>query len=205
MGSEPMLYFNEFSCPSRKVLIALYEKRVDFVRKELNLIKGDQLEPWYLETVNPKGEVPVLKHGEKIIPESTVILEYIDKHLGRPYLLYPVEKEKVIKELIAKIDSIPMVILTYGTICFQLENGVTNKLRHPYSGYDLRKLKSFFLTRPSVLSEVEARHQGCSEICSVMEKKSFCLMSPPTARHSSKSLWATFTARTTSASVVSGT
>ena len=32
--------------------------------------------------VNPRGEVPVLKHGDKVIVESSSILKYIDETLG---------------------------------------------------------------------------------------------------------------------------
>ena len=40
------LYFNEFSSPSRKVLIALYEKRAEFERHSLNLKDGEQFQDW---------------------------------------------------------------------------------------------------------------------------------------------------------------
>lgn len=160
MSADPVLYYNQYSCPSRKVLMALYEKRVEFVKEHLDLMAGDQLKTSYLRSINPRGEVPVLKHGQSVVPESSRILEYIDKHLGRPYLLYPVEKKDKIQALIAKIDAIPMFILTYGTVCFQLENGVTELLRHPYCNYDRDKMRMMMMSRPATLKSIANQYKG---------------------------------------------
>ena len=40
---------------------------------------GDQNEDWFLR-MNPGGQVPVLKDGEKVITESENIVDYVDKH-----------------------------------------------------------------------------------------------------------------------------
>ena len=34
--------------------------------------------------MNPKGQVPVLKHGDKVVVESDEIIAYIDTALGTP-------------------------------------------------------------------------------------------------------------------------
>jgi len=34
--------------------------------------------------MNPKGQVPVLKHGDKVVVESDEIIAYIDQALGTP-------------------------------------------------------------------------------------------------------------------------
>ena len=76
------LYYFEHSSPSRKVLIALQEKDVSFRKIRIDLMKKEQHERWYLEKINPRGEVPVLKHSDKIIVESSSIIKYIDEYLG---------------------------------------------------------------------------------------------------------------------------
>ena len=56
----------------------------------MDLFCGEQFSSWFL-SLNPRGEVPVLKHGNEVVVESSVILEYVDKNFGRPYLLFPHE------------------------------------------------------------------------------------------------------------------
>lgn len=60
----------------------------------MDLFGGEQFSPWFLD-LNPRGEVPVLKHGSEVVVESTQILEYVDKNFGRPYLLFPHENGKI--------------------------------------------------------------------------------------------------------------
>ena len=49
--------------------------------KEREIKGGEGYEPWYMR-INPKGQVPVLRHGEKYIIDSSVIIEYLDEHFG---------------------------------------------------------------------------------------------------------------------------
>ncbi|HEX4023170.1 MAG TPA: glutathione S-transferase family protein [Steroidobacteraceae bacterium] len=63
---------------SFKVLLCLYEKRLEFVGHLLNIRSFEQHEPWFLE-INPDGQVPVLVHDGAVITESTVINEYLDQ------------------------------------------------------------------------------------------------------------------------------
>ena len=83
-----VLYYCNFSFPSRKCLIALYEKNVEFEAFHLNQTAGEQYQRWYLE-MNPRGQVPVLKHGERVVTESARILEYIDLQFGTATQLFP--------------------------------------------------------------------------------------------------------------------
>ena len=81
------LYHFEPVSNSAKVLIALHEKGVDFVSRQLN-IDGKSFEnysEWYLQ-INPSGFVPALVHDGKVIVESTVINEYIEDVFPRPPL-----------------------------------------------------------------------------------------------------------------------
>lgn len=60
--------------------MALYEKNVDFEPIEVDITKGQQYSTWFLD-INPRGEVPVLKVNNEIIPDSTRILDYLESYL----------------------------------------------------------------------------------------------------------------------------
>lgn len=69
-----MLYF--------QVLIALYEKNIDFEPLFVDITKGEQYSSWFLD-INPRGEIPVLKVKDQVIPDSTRILDYLEYYLDR--------------------------------------------------------------------------------------------------------------------------
>lgn len=60
--------------------MAMYEKNIDFVPLEVDITKGEQYSSWFLE-INPRGEIPVLKVNDNIIPDSTRILDYLELHM----------------------------------------------------------------------------------------------------------------------------
>ena len=62
---------------SLKPLLALYEKGLDFNRRQLNPAVFEHHEDWF-KAINPNGQVPALEHDGKIITESTVICEYLE-------------------------------------------------------------------------------------------------------------------------------
>lgn len=41
---------------------------------------------WFLDNVSPKGSVPVLRHGDKMIPDSKSIVQYIKATWKKPEL-----------------------------------------------------------------------------------------------------------------------
>lgn len=61
--------------------MALYEKKIPFTTKLVDITKGEQYQPWYLK-INPKGEVPVLKDGIKFIPDSVRIIDYLEDNFS---------------------------------------------------------------------------------------------------------------------------
>src|SRR5688572_18129698 len=73
------LYYYPLSRYSQKVLLALYEKQVAFT--PIVLYPGNPDERAELRKLTPLGKVPllVLDDGWKI-PESTIIIEYLDAH-----------------------------------------------------------------------------------------------------------------------------
>lgn len=73
-----ILYNAPQSTCSQKVRICLWEKGLKFTEKKLDLFKGDQLTPEY-KRLNPNGVVPTLVHGDEVIIDSSVIIEYLDE------------------------------------------------------------------------------------------------------------------------------
>jgi glutathione S-transferase len=71
------LYHGVFSPCAQKVRLIIAEKEIPWTSREINLLKKENLEPWYLE-IAPKGLVPVLDHNGQIVTESTIICEYLE-------------------------------------------------------------------------------------------------------------------------------
>lgn len=71
------LYHGDTSVCSQKVRLALTEKQLEWTGEFIDLGKGDQFDPDYME-LNPNAVVPTLVHDGKVIIESSVINEYVD-------------------------------------------------------------------------------------------------------------------------------
>jgi len=82
------LYHAEPASNSLKVLQALHEKGVAFTSHYVNLQRFEQHAPEFLK-INPAGQVPVLVHDGRVLTESTVINEYIDRVFDGPPLRPP--------------------------------------------------------------------------------------------------------------------
>ena len=80
-----MLYHLEFSTCSQKVRLALAEKDLAYGSHLIDRTKGELLSDWYL-AINPNGVVPTLKHGTRIVIDSSVINEYLDEVFPEPPL-----------------------------------------------------------------------------------------------------------------------
>jgi glutathione S-transferase len=83
------LYFHPFASFCQKVLIALYENDVPFERILVDL--GDQASRTAFEAVWPIARFPVLRDEarDRLVPESSVIIEYLDLHYPGPVKLVP--------------------------------------------------------------------------------------------------------------------
>lgn len=100
--------------------MALHEKKLPFESCIIDLPKGGQYEPWYLQ-INPRGEVPVLQDCGKLIPDSTRIIDYLEDHFCIADIpkLIPMEEGFEVRQRITYyrhiLDQIPAGILTMGS------------------------------------------------------------------------------------------
>lgn len=86
-----VLYHHGSSACAAKVRFALEEKQLPWESRYVDILSGEQFSEDYL-ALNPKGVVPLLIDGDEIIPESTVICEYLeDKFPEHP--LFPADAE----------------------------------------------------------------------------------------------------------------
>jgi glutathione S-transferase len=79
------LYHNDMSLCAQKVRVCLAEKGLAWEDRHLVLREGEQQQDWYRK-LNRRAVVPTLIDGDKVIPESNVILEYLDETYPEPAL-----------------------------------------------------------------------------------------------------------------------
>jgi glutathione S-transferase len=86
------LYFHPISTYSQKVVIAMYEKDVKFTPSIVNILDPAAMAEYRKE--NGSGKVPflLLADGWKI-PESTIIVEYLEGHHPQGTKLIPDDKD----------------------------------------------------------------------------------------------------------------
>ena len=82
------LYYFPLSTYSQKVLTALYEKEAAFESEQVRLF--DETERERYRKIYPLGRIPLLVLGDgHIIPESSIIVEYLDANLDSGPRLIP--------------------------------------------------------------------------------------------------------------------
>jgi len=80
-------YFHPLSSFCHKVLIALYENGTQFTPVPVDL--GDPASRASFEAIWPVAKMPVLRAGTEVIPESTIIIEWLREHRPGPIDLLP--------------------------------------------------------------------------------------------------------------------
>src|SRR3954462_11522519 len=87
------LYLHPLSSYCHKVLIALYENAIAFTPEVVNL--GDPQARAKFKKVWPLAKFPVLRDDSRnqTIPESTSIIEYLERHYPGPVRLLPRDEE----------------------------------------------------------------------------------------------------------------
>jgi glutathione S-transferase len=79
------LYHNDMSLCSQKPRLCLAEKGLRWENRHLALREGEHQQDWYIK-LNRRAVVPTLIDGDKVIPESNVILEYLEESHPEPRL-----------------------------------------------------------------------------------------------------------------------
>jgi glutathione S-transferase len=82
---EPILFGLERSVYTRIARLALEEKRVPYQLSEVEIFGPQGVPPEHLER-HPFGRIPVLRHGEFELYETSAITRYIDERFSGPAL-----------------------------------------------------------------------------------------------------------------------
>ena len=84
-----ILHYHPLSSFCHKVLVALYEKEVPFVPHPVDL--GDAVQRAAFRQLWPIGKFPVLRDEARArtVPESTIIIEYLQEHFPGKVKLLP--------------------------------------------------------------------------------------------------------------------
>src|SRR5262245_13686582 len=112
------LYHNDMSLCAQKVRLCLAEKGLAWEDKHLVLRAAEHQQPWYLK-LNRRAVVPTLVHDGHVVPESNVILEYLEDVFPQPRLRPndPYHRSKMrlwIKQLDEDVHDACAAILSFG-------------------------------------------------------------------------------------------
>ena len=103
------LYHAHTSICSQKVRLALAEKGVAWQSQLMDLSTGEQLDPWYIQ-LNPRGVVPTLIDGDRVVIDSLTIMHYIENNfLGPKLSAVGIEEQQSMHEWLALQDDFPII------------------------------------------------------------------------------------------------
>lgn len=92
---KPALYAHPFASYCWKVLIALYENGTDFTYRSLT--PEDPAAGAELAALWPIGRFPVLSDQGRAVIESSVIVEYLDRHYPGPARMIPADPDQALE------------------------------------------------------------------------------------------------------------
>jgi glutathione S-transferase len=84
------LHYHPLSTYSQKTLIALYEKGASFTPEIVDMF--DPVKNAEYRKLYPFGKIPLLIDGDRFIPESSIIIEYVDQTVPGAALI-PADRE----------------------------------------------------------------------------------------------------------------
>src|ERR1700744_3017967 len=82
-------YFHPLSSYCHKALIALYENDIPFTPRVVNLM--DPADTAEFKKMFPCGQFPALQDGSRTIPESSIIIQYLDQNYPGKTKLIPAD------------------------------------------------------------------------------------------------------------------
>jgi len=101
------LYQHPFSTFSRRVRIALLEKKIDAEVVEVDMpARAHRAEPYL--SLNPYGRVPTLVDDDLVLYESTAILEYLEAKYPQPPLVPADIKGRALVSMKMKVCDLQM-------------------------------------------------------------------------------------------------
>src|SRR4029434_11212075 len=91
------LHLHPLSSFCHKVLIALYENDIPFEARKVNLMNPG--ERAYFLKMSPFGKIPVLEDSRngRVVLESSVIIEYLQRHSPGKMTLLPSDPERLLE------------------------------------------------------------------------------------------------------------
>ena len=91
------LHYHPLSSFSHKVLIALYENGIPFEKAVVNY--GDPQSRDAFFALWPLGKIPVLRDDARghTLPETSIIIEYLDRHYPGPQPLLPHDPDQLLQ------------------------------------------------------------------------------------------------------------
>ena len=166
------LYLHPLSSYCHKALIALYENAIAFTPEVVNL--GDPASRDNFKKVWPMAKFPVLRDDSRnqVIPESTSIIEYLDRHYPGPVKLLPNDDDDLAAQVRATDRFYDLHVHN------NMQQIVGDKLR-PADGHDpigLREAKERLAIALGIAEEQMAtRKWACGDVFSMAD----CAAGPP--------------------------
>ena len=77
------IYTIPTSICSQRVRLTLEEKGIAYTDYSVNMQESENLQPWYL-ALNPRGLVPTLRFGDRVIFDSMTIMLFVDNYFMGP-------------------------------------------------------------------------------------------------------------------------
>ena len=166
------LYLHPLSSYCHKALIAFYENAIAFTPEVVNL--GDPASRDNFKKVWPMAKFPVLRDDSRnqVIPESTSIIEYLDRHYPGPVKLLPNDDDDLAAQVRATDRFYDLHVHN------NMQQIVADKLR-PADGHDpigLKEAKERLGVALGIAEEQMAtRKWACGDVFSMAD----CAAGPP--------------------------